>query len=261
MDARTTSPLLQIDALGKRFGGAVVVADLSLALNDGEIFGLVGPNGAGKTTVFNLISGFVRPSSGRVLFRGTEITGLEPEEIARRGLVRSFQLNKLFGEESVEGNIRIACHRMERGGWRRFLVGTPAAERASLDARVQALLSRAGLDAVRHRRAETLCYGDQKRLGIALALAPGPSLLMLDEPFAGMNHTEASQCSDFIREIAGEGTTIFIVDHNMRAIMGICDRLAVLNFGAKIAEGTPQVIQRNPEVIRCYLGSKTHADS
>jgi branched-chain amino acid transport system ATP-binding protein len=248
--------LLDVEALGKQFGGFTAVNGLGFELRAGEILGLVGPNGAGKTTVFNLVSGFLRPSTGRIRFRGRDITGMSPQEIARLGLVRSFQLNKLFGQLSVEENVRIGCHTLEPGGWRRVLLGRSRSENAQFEATVEAIIERVGLKEVRRKRARDLAYGDQKLLGIGLALGVRPTLLMLDEPFAGMNHTESLRCAELVREIARDGVTIFLVDHNMRAIMGICDRVVVLNFGAKVAEGKPQAIQNDPEVIRCYLGSR-----
>jgi ABC-type branched-subunit amino acid transport system ATPase component len=257
MDPRSPDrPLLSVEALSKRFGGFAAVSELGFELRAGEILGLVGPNGAGKTTVFNLVSGFLRPSAGRIFFEGRNITGRNPQEIARLGLVRSFQLNKLFADLSVEENVRIGCHTVEPGGWRRLLFGASRAEKARFEARVEAIIKRVGLEAVRRKRAKDLAYGDQKLLGIGLALGVGPTLLMLDEPFAGMNQTESQRCADLLRDIARDRITMFLVDHNMRAIMGICDRVLVLNFGAKVADGKPQDIQNHPEVIRCYLGSK-----
>lgn len=250
------SNLLQVSELGKRFGGFEAVSDLSFELKTGEIMGLVGPNGAGKTTTFNLISGFLRPSSGTVIFRGVDITGLGPDRIASKGLVRTFQLNRLFSSLSVVDNIRNGCHLLTRGGIGRFLLPPPKTEHAELEDRVEQIIQTVGLSEQRDARAEDLSYGDQKLLGIGIAMAAGPELVMLDEPFAGMNQTETSRCAALVKQMVGNGISIFLVDHNMRAIMGICNRVLVLNFGRKIAEGEPEKIQSDPEVLACYLGKR-----
>jgi len=248
--------MLQVRGLGKKFGGFEAVSDLSFDLQAGEIMGLVGPNGAGKTTTFNLISGFLGPSAGSVVFRGDDITGKGPDQIARQGLVRTFQLNRLFSKLTVSDNVRNGCHQHERGGVRRFLLPPPGRERRRLDERVARIVETVGLTAQRDSLAEDLSYGDQKLLGIGIAVAARPELIMLDEPFAGMNPTETSRCSALVKHLVEEGMTIFLVDHNMRAIMGICDRVLVLNFGRKIAEGAPERIQSDPNVVACYLGRR-----
>lgn len=245
----------KIENLSKNFGGFTVVSELSFNLVRGEIMGLVGPNGAGKTTVFNLITGFLRPSKGRVIFKDKEITYLKPHEIARGGLVRTFQLNKIFSSLSVEENIRIGCYGDERGGLMRFLFNPPKSERDNLQEAVNKILDLIGLERFRNKIAADLSYGDHKRLGIGIALGAKPTLLLLDEPFAGMNPVETQKCMDILRRIVEQGTTILLVDHDMRAVMGICESILVLNFGKKIAEGKPEEIRENPEVVTTYLGS------
>ena len=245
----------RIENLTKNFGGFTAVSELSFNLVRGEIMGLVGPNGAGKTTVFNLITGFLRPSKGRVIFKNKEITYLKPHEIARGGLVRTFQLNKIFSGLSVEENIRIGCYGDERGGLMRFLFNPPKGERDNLREAVNKILNLVGLERFRNKIAADLSYGDHKRLGIGIALGANPILLLLDEPFAGMNPVETQKCMDILRRIVEQGTTILLVDHDMRAVMVICERIFVLNFGKKIAEGKPEEIRENPEVVTTYLGS------
>ncbi len=249
-------PMLKVAGLRRHFGGFVAVDNVSFEQRQGEILGLVGPNGAGKSTIFNLVSGFIRPSAGKVEYRGRDITGMDFHEVARLGVARSFQLNKLFGGLSVEENIRIGCHLHEPAGLRRFFFGAGREDRDALQGRVNSIIDRIGVHALRHQRADELSYGDQKLLGIGITLGSQPDLVMLDEPFAGMNQTETLRCADLVRGIAKEGKTVFLVDHNMRAIMGICDRVLVLNFGALVADGPPAEIQSNRAVIECYLGSR-----
>lgn len=248
--------MLRVEGLCRHFGGFVAVADVSFEHHQGEILGLVGPNGAGKSTIFNLVSGFLRPSAGKVEYRGRDITGMDFQEVARLGIARSFQLNKLFGGLSVEENIRIGCHLHEPAGLRRFLFGQRRMDRQAFEDRVESIIEHVGVHELRHQRADELSYGDQKLLGIGVTLGSEPDLVMLDEPFAGMNQTETLRCAELVRGIAKNGKTVFLVDHNMRAIMGICDRVLVLNFGRLVANGPPVEVQNDPAVIECYLGRR-----
>ena len=249
--------ILVVQKLSKRFGGFDAVSDFSFELKKGEILGLVGSNGAGKTTVFNLITGVLNPDQGKVIFRSIDITNFVQHKIARLGLARTFQLNRLFLSLTVEENIRIGCHQYEKGGIRRFLFGSPKREQEELEESVNAVIELLGLNSQRKKVADDFPYGAQKLLGIGVALGARPTLLLLDEPFAGMNLVEAERCISLLRQVLERGTTIFIVDHNMRAVMGFCDRIIVLNFGKKIAEGRSEEIQENPEVVASYLGGTT----
>ena len=252
----SATPLLRVSGLQRSFGGFSAVAGIDFEIRQGEILGLVGPNGAGKSTIFNLISGHIKPTDGRVYFRDRDVTGWDLPEVARLGVVRSFQLNKLFSELTVDENIRIGCHTSEPRGLSRLLFGPRREQRQGFEARVRAIIERIGLADQHQKRATDLSYGDQKLLAIGIVLGVEPVLMMLDEPFAGMNQTETQRCAELVKSMVSDGRTVFLVDHNMRAIMGICDRVIVLNFGRKVAEGRPEDVQSNPEVIQCYLGTK-----
>ncbi len=253
--------ILTVKNISRRFGGFYAVKGLDFNISRGRITGLVGPNGAGKTTTFNLLSGFLQPSEGEIRFKGQSITGFSPDRIARLGLVRTFQLNKLFASLTVEENIKNGCHTYEKGGIQRFLLRSSRAEQQELEERVASIVDMTGLEEMKDQKAGDLSYGDQKLLSIGVALGTEPSLLMLDEPFAGMNQTETGRCVALVRKILDTGVTIFLVDHNMRAIMGICEQVLVINFGEKVAEGKPEEIQADPKVISCYLGREKVAES
>jgi branched-chain amino acid transport system ATP-binding protein len=249
-------PLLEARDLTVQFGGLVAVNEVSFALEEGEILGLIGPNGAGKTTCFNLISGFLRATSGQVRFRGEDLLGRPPHAIARRGLVRTFQKQSLFPGLTALENVMIGQQAVLRPSvWSAIFL--PLARRAQMGrVRQQALtvLEFLGLAHLREVHAGELAYGDQRRLAIGVALAGQPRLLMLDEPAAGLNPAESTHLRQLIGRIRERGVTILLVEHDMSVVMNLADRVVVLDSGRKIAEGRPKEIRQDPEVIRVYLG-------
>jgi branched-chain amino acid transport system ATP-binding protein len=254
------TPALDVRGLTRRFGGLVAVRDVSFTVLPGEIFGLIGPNGAGKTTMFNMISGLIPPSSGSLLFDGRPLVGRAPHTIARRGIARTFQNIRLFGDLSVLENIRIAQHIRTFANPLSQLFSLPSARREERDATTQAmeLLKLVGLAQRSSEIATTLSYGDQRRLEIARALATHPRLLLLDEPAAGMNTNEKGELSAFIKRIRDQfNLTIILIEHHVPLVMGLCDRIAVLDFGELIALGDPATVRDDPAVIGAYLG-ETH---
>jgi branched-chain amino acid transport system ATP-binding protein len=248
--------MLMLTEVSVRFGGLQVLTNMSLTVPQGGIFGLIGPNGAGKTTVFNLITGLLLPSEGVVEFQGEQLNGLLPHRIVRLGVARTFQNIRLFKDMSVIENVLVALGAQPGYGIGSVLLNLPSFRRGEDKSRerAEALLSRIGLTAKRHQLAGTLSYGDQRRLEIARALATGPTLMLLDEPAAGMNALEKRELMEQIVRLNGDGLTILIIDHDMGVIMGLCHEIAVLNFGEIIAHGRPEDIRENRVVIEAYLG-------
>jgi branched-chain amino acid transport system ATP-binding protein len=253
--------LLEVSGLTRRFGGLVAVNDVSFSVDEREILSVIGPNGAGKSTLFKLIASFLRPTRGEVRFRGARISGLAPHIVARKGVVRTFQETSIFKGMSVRDNVVIAHHLRSRASPLGFYFGTRAARADEAEFRRSAdeILDFLGLSALADEIASNLPHGHLRALGIAIGLATAPQILLLDEPFAGMNREETARAVEMVRAVRDRGVTVLLVEHDMPAVMKISDRVVVLNFGTKITEGTPAEVSRNERVIEAYLGIEDEA--
>jgi len=256
MTAATTA-LLVATGVSKRFGGVQALADVSFSIARGEIYGLIGPNGAGKTTLFNVMSGIYRCDAGEFRFDGAPLAGLKPNEIAARGMARTFQNIRLFGNLSALENVMIGRHVRTRAGVLGAILRDRAtlAEERAIEHRALELLDYVGIAHRANDQANTLAYGDQRRLEIARALATEPRLLALDEPAAGMNATETAALRKLIERIRADGVTVLLIEHDVPLVMGVCDRVLVLDYGEIVTEGTPSEVRNDPRVIEAYLGA------
>jgi branched-chain amino acid transport system ATP-binding protein len=249
-------PLLEVKNISKRFGGLQAVRDVSFSVNRGCIKALIGPNGAGKTTLFNLVSGFLAPDNGSIAYKDMPIHGRRPHEIAGEGLSRTFQHIRLFSHMTALENVMVGRHVKSRAGFIAGMLNLPWTRREEREIRDKAfeIMEFLGIEGLAHAEATSLSYGQQRAVELARALAGGPTMLLLDEPAAGLNMRETADMSLLISKVRGRGVTVLIVEHDMQLVMKISDEIVVLSYGEKIADDTPRAVQNNPEVVRVYLG-------
>ena len=254
-----SKPLLELKGVGKHFGGLAALTDVSLQIRRGEIYGLIGPNGAGKTTLFNVVTGLYQLDAGTFTFDGMAYVHCKPHVLAQAGIARTFQNIRLFANMTALENIMVGRHvRTHTGIWGALTHSTAArTEERVISLRSRELLRYVGIDRPHQTLAKHLSYGEQRRLEIARALATEPKLLALDEPAAGMNATETESLKSLLQTIRASGITVMLIEHDVKLILGLCDRVAVLDYGKKIAEGAPEEVRRNPAVIAAYLGGET----
>lgn len=251
--------ILNVEGLTKYFGGLAAVEDLHLYVNKGEILSLIGPNGAGKTTIFNLITGLESPTRGKITFKGEAIIELRPHAIVEKGIVRTFQITRVFRKMTLLENVTVSQHIAIRPTLLSTLVSLSERKREKRGLeKAKEMLQFVNLFPKREELAANLSLGEQKRLELAIALSIDPELLLLDEPVAGMNPKETEEIIDLIGVIRNKGITVFLIEHDMKMVMGISERIVVLNYGKKIAEGPPEEVSRNPAVLEAYLGRRDH---